>query len=233
MVYTNMISKSFKTKCLIAAATCLMANQCFAWGLSGGFATSKMDSKDYEGLQIDSNGVTGSILFGDFDSQLAPALNATYQKGDADVQGPIPVVDNYGKLESNYFEGTATIGYLLMNPNNLTVRLTMGLGLALADLKLKTPTQGTISSNATFAVLPVGLEANYLVPNTNLSFFGSTTYKYLMDVSNARTRCVDGTSSSTSGYRACQDHQGISFESDFISGDLKGWQFAIGGRLYF
>ena len=225
MVYTNMISKSFKTKCLIAAATCLMANQCFAWGLSGGFAHSKMDAKDYEGVEVKSNGVIGSILFGDFDSQLAPALNATYQHGTGDTL--------YGGLESNHFEGTATIGYLLMNPNNLTVRLTMGLGLALSDLKLKTPTQGTISSNATFAVLPVGLEANYLVPNTNLSFFGSTTYKYLMDVSNARTRCVDGTSSSTSGYRACQDHQGISFESDFISGDLKGWQFAIGGRLYF
>ena len=232
-MYTNMTSKSFKTRCLIAAATCLFANQCFAWGLSGGLVTSNMESKDYDGLEIDANGVIGSIQFGDFDSQLAPALNASYQKGDGDTRhGPLPT-DTYGKLESNYFEGTGTIGYLLFNPNNLTVRLTMGLGLGVADLKLKHPTEGTISSNATFAVLPVGLEANFLVPNTNLSFFGNATYKYLMDVSESRSRCVDGTSSSTSGYRACEDHGGISLDSDFVSGDLSGWQFAIGGKLYF
>ncbi len=232
MVYTNMTSKSFKTKCLIAAATCLIANQCFAWGLAGGLATSKMDSKDYDGVEVDANGVAGSIHFGDFDSQLAPALNASYLRGDANVQGPTPQ-DNYGKLEANTFEGTGTIGYLLYNPANFTLRLTMGLGLAVADLTLKHPTQGNIDSNATYAVLPVGLEANYLVPNTNLSFFGGATYKYYMDVSESRSRCVDGTSSSTSGYRACDGHQGISFESDFVSGDLSGWQFAIGGKLYF
>lgn len=233
MVYTNMTSKFLKTKCLIAAATCLMANQCFAWGLAGGLVQSKLEAKDYDGLKIDSNGVTGSILFGDFDSQLTPALNASYQKGDGDTRhGPLPT-DYYGKLESNYFEGTGTLGYLLYNPTNFTLRLTFGLGLGVADLKLKHPTEGTISSNATFLVAPIGLEASYLVPNTNLSFFGGASYKYLMDVSEARTRCADGTSSSTSGYRACDGHDGISFESDFISGDLKGWQFAIGGKLYF
>lgn len=225
-MYTNMTSKSFKTKCLIAAATCLIANQCFAWGLAGGLTTAKNESKEYDGLELDMNGLTGSIHFGDFDSQLAPALNASYVRGDTQTRG-------YGKLEANNFEGTGTIGYLLYNPENFTLRLTMGLGLAVADLTLKHPTEGNIDSNATFAVLPVGLEANYLVPNTNLSFFGGATYKYYMDVSESRSRCVDGTSSSTSGYRACEDHGGISFDSDFVSGDLSGWHFAIGGKLYF
>lgn len=226
MVYTNMTSKSLKTKCLIAAATCLIANQCFAWGLAGGYVHANPESEDYSGLDFDMNGLTGSIHFADFDSQLAPSLNAIYMRGKGDTL--------YGELEADYFEGTGTLGYMLYNPPNFTLRLTFGLGLGVGDLKLKTNNnQGDIDSNATFAVLPVGLEANYLVPNTNLSFFGGATYKYYMDVSEARSRCIDGTSSSTSGYRACEGHGGISFDSDFVSGDLTGWQFAIGGKLYF
>ncbi len=221
-----MKSKFSKTKYLLAAAACLVANQGFAWGLSGGYVYSKPESKDYDGLEFDLNGVAGSIHFGEFDSQLAPALNALYYTGSGDSR--------YGGIDSDYFEGTGTIGYMLFNPQNLTVRLTLGLGIGVGDLKLKTNNgSGNIDSNATFAVLPAGLEANYLIPNTNLSFFGNATYKYYMDVSESRSRCVDGFSSSTTGYRACDGHGGLSFDSDFASGDLSGWQFGVGAKLYF
>ncbi|XID74484.1 hypothetical protein ACF3NA_08080 [Alkanindiges sp. WGS2144] len=218
--------RGFKTIKLLSVAlvSLLMANQGFAWAIGTQVIHSNPQVKDYDDLDFDLNGLSGTLQLGEFDSLLSPAVHAQYATGKANSLN--------GKVDVNYFEGTATAGQLIYSTSNFVLRGTAGIGIGIADLKVKTE-QGTNNTDASFVVIPVGLEANYLVPNTNLSFFGTAGYKWYLDVSDDRIRCADGSVSSDSGYHVCDNKGGFAADTKYPVGKMDGIQFGIGAKLYY
>lgn len=213
-----------KIKLMMLVAGSLVANQCFAWGLAGGLVHSEVESKDYSGLKFKLDGVGGSIELADFDSNLLPYLYGQYTTGDGRAKD--------GNIDVNFFEGHAGVGYMMLNQQNLVIRFNLGLGLGVADLDFKSSV-GNFGNTATFFVLPVGFEANYLIPDTNLSLFGNAGYRYYMDVSDSHTTCADGYTEPNNGYNVCTDHGGVSKGSDYAAGNQSGYQFGVGAKLHF
>ncbi len=208
----------------IAMVSLLSANQAFAWAAGVGAIYSNPVVKDYDDLDFDLAGVSGTFQLGEFDSLLTPAGHLQYATGSGTTPN--------GKIDANYFEASGTVGALVYSKSNFTLRGTAGIGLGIADLKIKTNT-GTNSTDATFVAFPLGLEASYLVPNTNLSFFGSANYKLYIDVGDERIRCADKTISTESGYRVCDNNGGLAPDSSFPIGSMKGVQFGIGAKLFY
>lgn len=213
-----------KIKLMMMLAGSLCANQCFAWGLAGGYVHSEIKSKDYSGLDFKLDGLGGSIEFSDFDSNLQPYLYGQYSTGEGTPRD--------GSIDVNYFEGNAGFGYMLFGNESLTLRLNLGLGLGVADLDFRGP-QGSLGNTTTFFVLPVALEAGYAIPNINLSVFGNVGYRYYMDVSDSHTTCADGYTEPNNGYNVCGSHNGVSKSSDYAAGDQKGVQVGVGMKIHF
>jgi hypothetical protein len=213
-----------KINLMLLLASSLVANQCFAWGLAGGYVHSEVKAKDYSGLEFNLDGVGGSIEFSDFDSNLLPYLYGQYSTGEGTPRN--------GSIDVNYFEGNAGVGYLMYGNESLSLRLNLGLGLGVADLDFKSP-QGNLGNTTTFFVIPVGLEAGYAIPNINLSLFGNVGYRYYMDVSDSHTTCADGYTEPQNGYDVCTNHGGVSKTSDYAAGNLSGLQFGAGIKIHF
>lgn len=219
------IMRGFTTiKWLAVAVATLASSQSFALGLGGQLLYSNPEVRDYDGLNFDLAGVSGSLQLGDFDSLLAPAVNAQFATGSGDTPN--------GKTDVNYFEVTGTAGVLLYNQNNIALRGVAGIGIGIADIDVRA-TNLNNDTDASFVVFPIALEASYLVPNTNLSFFGSAGYKMYVDVGDTRTRCADGTVSSDSGYTVCDSKGGFAADTEFPVGKMRGIQFGIGAKLFY
>ncbi len=218
--------RGFKTIKLLSVAmvSLFAATHSFGWAVGAQAIYSKPEVEDYDNLKFDLAGLSGTLQLGEFDSLLSPAVHAQYATGDGKTPN--------GKTEVNYFEVTGTAGALIYSTNNFVLRGTAGAGLGIADLKVKTNI-GTNDTDASFVVFPLGLEANYLVPNTNLSFFGTANYKLYLDVGDERIRCADDTVSSESGYGVCDSRGGFAADTEFPIGKMKGVQFGIGAKLYY
>ena len=208
----------------VAMVSLFTATQSFGWAVGAQALYSNPKVDDYDNLEFDLAGLSTTFQLGEFDSLLSPAVHTQYSTGDGKTPN--------GTTEVNYFEATGSAGYLVYNTKNFVLRGTAGAGLGLADLKVKT-NKGTNKTDASFVVFPFGLEANYLVPNTNLSFFGTANYKLYLDVGDERIRCADGTISAESGYKVCDNNDGFANDTNFPIGKMKGLQFGIGAKLFY
>ena len=137
-----------------------------------------------------------------------------------------------GKTDVNYFEVTGTGGVLIYDQNNIVVRGVAGIGIGIADIDVRA-TNINNDTDASFVVFPVSVEASYLVPNTNLSFFANVGYKLYLDVADERIRCADGTVSSDSGYTVCDGKGGFASDSEFPVGKMDGMQLGVGIKLFY
>ena len=218
--------RGFKTIKVLSLAmiSLLSANQAFAWAAGVQAIYSKPVVKDYDDLEFDLAGLSSTFQLGEFDSLLSPAGHLQYATGSSNTPN--------GSIDVNYFEASGTVGAAIYSSSNFVLRGTAGVGLGIADLKIKTKT-GTNSTDATFVAFPFGVEASYLVPNTNLSFFGTANYKFYVDVGDERIRCADKTISEDSGYRVCDNNGGIAADSSFPIGIMKGVQFGVGAKLFY
>ncbi len=211
-------------KLLSVAFASLVSTQSFAIGLGGQLLYSNPEVRDYDGLNFDLAGVSGTLQLGEFDSLLAPAVHAQYATGDGSTPN--------GKTDINYFEVTGTAGVMLYDRNNFVVRGVAGIGIGIADIDVRATTINN-DTDASFVVFPVSIEASYLVPNTNLSFFGTAGYKMYVDVGDTRIRCADGTVSSESGYTVCNGRGGFASDSEFPVGKMNGMQLGVGFKLFY
>lgn len=217
--------RAFTTiKLLSVAFATLVSTQSFALGLGGQLLYSNPEVKDYDGLNFDLTGVSGTLQLGEFDSLLAPAVHAQFATGSGDTPN--------GKTDVNYFEVTGTGGVLIYDQNNIVVRGVAGIGIGIADIDVRA-TNINNDTDASFVVFPVSVEASYLVPNTNLSFFANAGYKLYLDVADERIRCADGTVSSDSGYNVCNGKGGFASDSEFPVGKMDGMQLGVGIKLFY
>ncbi len=217
--------RAFTTiKLLSVAFATLVSTQSFALGLGGQLLYSNPEVKDYDGLNFDLAGVSGTLQLGEFDSLLAPAVHAQFATGSGDTPN--------GKTDVNYFEVTGTGGVLIYDQNNIVVRGVAGIGIGIADIDVRA-TNINNDTDASFVVFPVSVEASYLVPNTNLSFFANAGYKLYLDVADERIRCADGTVSSDSGYNVCNGKGGFASDSEFPVGKMDGMQLGVGIKLFY
>lgn len=211
-------------KWLSVAFAALVSSQSFALGLGGQLLYSNPEVKDYDGLKFNLAGVSSTLQLGEFDSLLAPAVHAQFATGSGDTPN--------GKTDVNYFEVTGTGGLLMYDHNNFVIRGVAGIGIGIADIDVRATTINN-DTDASFVVFPVSVEASYLVPNTNLSFFANAGYKLYLDVADERIRCADGTVSSDSGYNVCNGKGGFASDSEFPVGKMDGMQLGIGIKLFY
>ena len=203
----------------------LLANQSFALGMGGKLVYDRATIRDYDHAKFDMLGVSGTLQLGEFDSLLSPAVHGQYSRGSIDTPT--------GKTDINYFEGLVTVGGILYKPNdNFILRAFGGVGIGISDLNVQTST-GSSDTNPSFAVLPLGLEANMLVPDTNLSFFGTAMFKHYIDVGDVRSRCNDGSVASKGGFDVCDGKGGFASDSEYPIGKMNGFQFGIGAKLFY
>lgn len=211
-------------KWIVVAVASLVSTQSFALGLGGELLYSNPEVKDYDGLNFDLVGVAGTLQLGEFDSLLAPAVHAQFSTGSGDTPN--------GKTDVNYFEVTGTGGVLIYDQNNIVVRGVAGIGIGIADIDVRASTIKN-DTDASFVVFPVSVEASYLVPDTNLSFFANAGYKLYVDVADERIRCADGTVSSDTGYTVCNGKGGFAADSKFPVGKMQGVQLGFGVKLFY
>lgn len=219
-----MIRAFAPVKWLAVAFAALLSSQSFALGLGGELLYSNPEVKDYDGLNFDLAGVTATLQSGEFDSLLATAVHAQFATGSGDTAN--------GKTDINYFEVSGTGGVLFYEQNNIVVRGVAGIGIGIADIDVRASTVNN-NTDASFVVFPVSVEASYLVPNTNLSFFANAGYKLYIDVADERIRCADGTVSSDTGYNVCNGKGGFAPDSEFPIGKMDGVQAGFGIKLFY
>lgn len=213
---------SFKLGAMLVCS--LLTQQTFAWGLSGELIASQPKAHDYDGLTFDNYGLGGSIDFGQFDSGVTSHLKAEYQQGSGKAHGH--------DLDIKYYEGSANLGIMTWQQDNMTLRLKMGLGVSYADYKVKTAT-ANMTGHEVYGVLPLGLEAGYLIPTINMSLFANAGYKLTKDLTGNQNTCADGYKAHRNDYDVCNGHGGVNNYSDFMLGNLSGFQMGVGARLHY
>ena len=115
----------------------------------------------------------------------------------------------------------------LINYNSFYSLATLGMGISVLS--------ADGFDDSAYFTLPIGLEAGYTFTHA-LSIYGGVGYKWAFDISNKddKTRCNDGSWSSSTGSGTCSWHGGIDYyySSNYI-GDFDGLTYKAGVRYNF